>query len=219
MAWALRKTGQAIKTATAEAGKATDLSFKVAEARARAIAQPGIKAQDEAFYRRMGDPLDDAFADAQELSRAGKHSEAADAFAAIIGRAEGRPIAAIAQLARGKALLAAGNGEGAASELEAFLEKHPHHEALAEAQVLRAEACCLAHRYSDALDAANRALAADEGGHLAVRIHLMRARAELALAQRDEARVDARFVKDRTSATEPSYQGAMEILATLGDTP
>jgi len=213
LVWGIRIASRGIDQATLEEKKVHDLSIKITEARARAIVNPAAAAQDEANLRRLGDP---DFDRGREAASAGRHEEAAEAFATFIAKSPNRPAAAVAQFLRARSLIAAKQWDPAVAELEEFLAVNPAHTDAAEARVLLAEAFLGAHRFEPAVDAASRAIVEGDMSELAIRARVVRARASLELGARDAALRDAQFVKDHVSAASPGYRAALEVLSAAG---
>jgi TolA-binding protein len=208
--WAIHK----IDYATEEADKATELAFKLSEARARELTAQRLKQVQDVSARR-DELYDERLNAAKSLAAAGRHEEAAEAFAAIVAREGRSATGAAAQRLRAESLLAAGKSAAAAAELEDFVRNNPDHPEAPEARVLLAEANYASKSFSSAVEAATRAVAARPDGPLAVRARVVRARARLELAERNDALQDAMWVKDHAASTDPAYIAAVEVITAV----
>jgi tetratricopeptide (TPR) repeat protein len=216
--WLVRRVSQGIDTATQEAGRAMELSLKARDEADKQNRRQLALAQELRHAEERKQEAERAFTEAAGLEATGKPLEAAEAYQAFLTRFPQAPQAPQALFQRARALLAAHDTPRALSELMAFKEAHAGHPAALEVEVLLAESFLALNRNGEAIETTTRFLAAHEASALSGRVRLTRARAELRLGSREDARKDAEWLKGRYTSSDPLYQQADALLGELGAT-
>jgi tetratricopeptide (TPR) repeat protein/tRNA A-37 threonylcarbamoyl transferase component Bud32 len=213
--WGVQRISRGIDTATQEAGRAMDLSLQAREESEREARRQRALAEQVRFREQRKVEAERDFNTATRLEETGKPKEAAEAFQAFATRHPDEVQVPRALVRRARALLAARETQQALTELQAFRETYPGHPESLEAEVLLAEAFLAMNRNGEAIETATRFLAGHETSELAGRVRLARARAEVRLGSREDARKDAEWLKGRYTSSDPLYQQAEALLSEL----